>query len=868
MENPATFALRPISKIGWRYLLRHPWQTGLMILGITLGVAVVIAVDLANASAMRAFTLSAEAVAGRATHQIVGGPLGLDEKIYVNLKKSGVIEAAAPVISEYVSSPELGGTLIQLLGIDPFADYPFRDYLRSESEGQKVLSVINLIDFLTKPGAILISENLASRYNLDRCIETMDGCEISLEILGEIKSAVIVGVLKPDNELSRRALENMIISDIATAQELSGNIGRIDHIDLILPENKQDVLAEQIRQLLPADARLVTVESRQGTVQEMTSAFRINLTALSLLALVVGLFLIYNTITFSVVQRRPLFGVMRCLGVTRKEIFTLVLFEAFTTGLIGSALGILIGLVLGQGAVRLVTQTINDLYFVLNVQDIQVAVSSLVKGSLLGIVATVLTAIPPAREATFSPPRAALSRSGLENKARRAVHMAAILGGIALVIGSVILLSPTRSLVLSFVGTFTVIIGFAMEAPLATMLLMRLAAPPLGKVWGSLGRMAPRDVVSSLSRISIAVAALMVAISVTIGVSLMVSSFRSTVVIWLEQTLQGDIYISAPNQTATQTTAPLNPEVVRTLESIPDASQLFLLRSVNVDSPFGETHVAAASNPTVAGERRYLATTVPEEAILAEMQRGAVIISEPYANRTGITSPGGELTLYTDRGAATFPIVGIYYDYSSTQGTVLMLLDTYRKYWNDTAITAAALKLASEDDLDETINQLNLSLSPIQRLEIRANQALREEVLRVFDRTFTITGALQILATIVAFIGVLSALLSVELERQRELGILRAVGLTARQLWGLILLETGLMGAVAGILALPTGYVLALILVHIINRRSFGWTLQMQASADPFLLALLVAIGAALLAGVYPVARMSRMLTAEAIRYE
>jgi putative ABC transport system permease protein len=380
--------------------------------------------------------------------------------------------------------------------------------------------------------------------------------------------------------------------------------------------------------------------------------------------------------------------------------------------------------------------------------------------------------------------------------------------------------------------------------------------------------MAPRDVVNSLSRTSIAVAALMVAISVTIGVSLMVTSFRSTVVAWLAETLQGDIYVSAPSQTSTQTTAPLNKDVIKVLDDWQGSSQLYLLRSVNVDSPLGETHIAAASNPMTGGERRFLSTSVPVGEIASEMQRGAVIISEPYANRMGIRRPGGEVTLYTDRGVMNFPVVGIYYDYSSTLGTILMDLDTYQSYWNDTAITAAAIKLLPGVNLDESISDLKSKLGPHQRLLIRANQVLRSEVMNVFDRTFAITGALQLLATMVAFIGILSALLSVELERQRELGILRAVGMTIRQLWGLILLETGLMGAVAGILAMPTGYVLASILVYIINRRSFGWTLQMQVSLDPFFLALLVAVGAALLAGIYPALRMSRMLAAEAIRYE
>jgi putative ABC transport system permease protein len=145
---------------------------------------------------------------------------------------------------------------------------------------------------------------------------------------------------------------------------------------------------------------------------------------------------------------------------------------------------------------------------------------------------------------------------------------------------------------------------------------------------------------------------------------------------------------------------------------------------------------------------------------------------------------------------------------------------------------------------------------------------LREEVLEVFDRTFDITTALQVLATVVAFIGVLSALFSLQLEKGRQLGILRAIGLSVRQLWQLVLMETGLMGLVAGLLSLPTGYVLSWILIFIINRRSFGWTLQMRVEAEPFLQALLIALTAALLAGIYPAFRISQKITADAIRFE
>ena len=197
-----------------------------------------------------------------------------------------------------------------------------------------------------------------------------------------------------------------------------------------------------------------------------------------------------------------------------------------------------------------------------------------------------------------------------------------------------------------------------------------------------------------------------------------------------------------------------------------------------------------------------------------------------------------------------------------------MSQSVYQKYWDDQTITAISLKLDPSVDVDETSQMLRNAISPIQRLIVRPNLTLRNEVFEVFDRTFAITQALQLLATIVAFIGVLSALLSLELERQRELGILRAIGLTSRQLWGLIMMETGMLGSTAGILAMPTGYVLSLILIFIINRRSFGWTLQMEVLQEPFIQAFILAVSAALLAGIYPAWRMSRMVAAEAMRFE
>jgi putative ABC transport system permease protein len=655
--------------------------------------------------------------------------------------------------------------------------------------------------------------------------------------------------------------------DIATAQEVTGKIGLLDRIDLILPEDDPATVG-RLQAHLPESILILPVAARDGIVKEMTQAFRVNLTAMSLLAMVVALFLIYNTMTFSVTQRRPLFGILRSLGVTRREIFLMVVTEALALGAVGAALGTLLGILMGRSTVGLVTQTINDLFFVTTVRDIPIPVSSLIKGNLLGVIATTLTAAFPAWEAARIPPRTAMSRSGLESKANQIIPWIGLGGVLIILIGTGILFIPTNSLVISFLGTFAVVIGLAMLTPVITIGLMSLSSRLTQKIWGVLGRMAPREVVNSISRTSIAVAALMVAVAVTIGVSLMVTSFRATVVTWLDQILHGDIYVSVPGAAVGQPSYPLKPEVIPILENWDGVARVDLLQTTIADSPNGPIQVSANNNPNDGMEQIYLSTEVPPEEIWRAVENGAVIVSEPLANRLNLPANGAIIELYTSQGLHAFPVVGVYYDYASTQGNAILSLNVYRQFWEDENITAAALVLEPAAD-PETITQgLQTRLAPLQSLLIRPNQALRAETLDIFDRTFAITSALQLMTTVVAFVGVLSAMLALQLDKQRQLGILRAIGLTAKQLWTLVVLETGLMGAVAGLFAMPTGYILAVILIYVINRRSFGWTLQMQVDPGPFVQAFLVAVIASLLAGLYPARRILQRNTAEAIRFE
>jgi putative ABC transport system permease protein len=848
-------------RIGWRYLWRHPWQAVLMLVGIALGVAMVVSIDLANSAASRAFDLSTEAIAGRATHQIVGGSTGLDESLYTRLRVQGGVTDAAPVVTDYFTSPQLGGRPMQLLGVDPFAEAPFRSYLSAGAAYGPETGNNQLITFFTRPGALIMSEGLAGEYGL------RVGDAIRLHINGQQKSGVLVALLRPTDRLSARALDGLVLADISTAQELAGQVGRLDHIDLILPADN-GAAEQRIAALLPPGVQIVTVGARSGAVAQMTAAFRLNLTALSLLALVVGMFLIYNTMTFSVVQRRALFGALRCLGVTQGEVGRLVLVEAVGAGALGSALGLGLGVLLGQGAVRLVTQTINDLYFVVTVRGLAVSGSSLAKGAAVGMLATVAAAALPAREAALVPPQLALRRSDIEERAGRLVPVSAAAGGLLLLAGVGLLAIPTRSLIVSFGGLFAVVLGFALTAPLVTRLLLRAATPATSRVFGVLGRMAPRSVVGALSRTAVAVAALMVAISVVIGVGLMVGSFRTTVIDWLGQTLYSDVYIAVPEVTGTHPTAPLDPAVIKIAAGWPGVRSYELQRSVTVASPAGQVAVSGVSTAASAAHRTFISTDTGGQSVEAALAGGAVLASEPLANRLNLPRHGAAITLDTDRGPHTFPVAGIYRDYSSSQGVAIMTLEVYRHYWNDNALSAMSLTLQPGVNPDTVAHNLGARLAQVQEVSVQSNRSLRNDVLRVFDQAFAITNALQLLAALVAFVGVLSALLSLQLERAHELGVLRAIGLTVRQLSSVVFIETGLIGAVAGLLSMPTGLALALILTFVINRRSFGWTLQFQLNGALFAQALALSVVAALLAGIYPALRLGRMLAAEVLRGE
>jgi putative ABC transport system permease protein len=825
----------------------------LVVLGVALGVAVVVAVDLANESAGRAFVLSMDTLAGRATHLIDAGPQGVDEELFARLRREAPLWPAAPVLEAWGKT---GGETVHLLGIDPFSEAAFRNEVaKAGAEAVEKL--------LTDQKAVLLAAPTARRLGLNA------GDTFLVSFAGRSHRLKLAGLIPAGAQAA--AVDGLLLADIAMAQELTGATGRLSWIDLRLPDGAAGrEAAARLRDWLPPGTVLVPARARTQATLQMTRAFRANLTAMSLLALVVGMFLIYNTMTFTVLRRRRLLGTLRLLGVTRGEIFRAVLIEALAIGLIGSAFGLLMGAALGEGLVRLVTRSINDHYFVLTVSTLLVTGGPLLKGLVLGILATSAATLLPAFEAAGVTPLAALQRSRLEERAHRLAPGLA-LAGAALAAAAVLLLVVSgRSLLAGFTGLFLLLIGLAWACPWLVRGACRVTAPLLEPLFGLPARLAIRGVAAGLSRTGIATAALMLAVATVVGVGVMVASFRATVDLWLQSTLRADIYVGVPGVRGGPARGSLDGALIARLKGLPGVAGVASRRGTRVYEAGEATDVEALDLSTGLSPP-YVLKRGEAARVWSNFRAGrAVLISEPLAWHRGL-DVGDTLTLRTDHGPRRLPVAGVYYDYGTEHGEVLMARALYERCFTDRGVSSLGLYLRPGADRDAVMRAVRAGVAAQRdgrEVRVRASGEIRTASLAVFDRTFTITRVLRVLAMVVAFVGVLSAFMALVLERAKEFAVLRATGMTPGQLRALVTVQTGFMGLLAGLLALPSGLILALVLIEVINRRSFGWSMQTLLEPGLLLQAVGLALAAALLAGLYPGWKLARSSPAEALQEE
>jgi putative ABC transport system permease protein len=839
-----------------RYFARHPALTALNIVGIALGVTVFLSIQIINHSALESFRASVDIVAGKADLEVIGDGLRFDEQAYPIVANDPDIAAATPTVEEVASLTDYPGEYLQILGIDIFSNQPLRTFELHDAQNQRP----DVVGFLSDPKVIALTRKLSQRLGLKigdpLRLETQTGTE-----------TFHVGYLLDFGEDAPGADEHLSVMDIANVQEDFRHVGKLSRISALLrPGADFNAVCADLRAKLPADVIVHAPDRHNRQIERMIGAFQLNLTALSLISLLVGMFLIYNTVATAVVRRRHEIGVLRALGLSGLQVQALFIAEALVLGLAGSLLGLFLGIVMAGQLVGAVSQTITSLYILASIHDLFISPGAILAALSLCLGAVIFAAWFPAREAALLSPVEALSVGHLEESSARGTGRWLMVGvGLLLLSAIVAHLSLDYGPAwLSFGSALFALLGFAFFVPTMSRLFSRCVKPR-----SIMARIAFGHFAQSLHRTSMAIASLVVALAMVVGISTMIFSFRTTVESWLNRSIQSDLVIAPAANLLIGNREMVRPEVERIVAALPHVTY-DSFRELRVQLN-GETVKLATVRLAVTRdiERLEFSQGDSREAFAAAINHGAVLVSQPFYRRFHL-GLGDTLSLATPTGRHEFKIAGVYIDYTTEGGVILVDWQTYQKYWQDDAINGIGIYIDKNSNLTaaQLQAQLRPQLAPYGDYLIKSNQELREQVFRIFDQTFSVTYILQTIGIIISGLGIFLTLTILVTERRREISILRAIGASRGQIEAMVLWEAAIIGLLGSFLGILAGLVLAAILSYVINVSFFGWTIS-WATPWRFLLSLpFMVIGAALIAGYWPARQAGRLDIADGVKME
>ncbi len=820
-----------------RPLRRDTLRTALTVLSVALGVAVVVAIDLAGDAATGSFRSSLATVVGSTDLEIVANG-GVDEA-YIGMLAALPLDAHfAPVLEDLATIEGIGN--VPVYGVD----------LVGKATGE----------FKSNQGSssLVLSRGLASRLHVS--VDQPVSAVIN-DQRGTFQIAAIAGAQDAE----------FLLLDIADAQKALNRYGKLDRIDVKIAPRQDFAAAERrIRELLPPSYVVQKPGTRSEENQRMLTAFRWNLRVLSYISLVVGAFLIYNTIAVSLVRRRGEIGVLRALGASRQGVLWLFLGEAAMLGFIGSILGIALGRVLAEGTVGLIAETVNSLYTSSRPAPIALSAREIITGLLAGTLVALLSAWGPAREAMNVSPTEAMGRGAHEHRARLAWKMnlgwAALLAALAAAASQAPPMGGNP--VGGYCSALLAIGAAALASPAMVLAVNHLTRRAVRRLFGVEGMFAGRSLAASLARTSVIVGALATAIAMMASVGIMVGSFRETVLVWLDTQLRADLYIRPVGRTGAGQYPALSAEIPPIVANVPGVEAVDVFHALEFRYQ-GQRATFGAGNLEIVrryGRLRFLPGQ-DRDAILRSLPgQDRAIVSEPFANRHGFRA-GDRLVVPLGARTLALTVAGVYYEYSSNQGYVIVDRSTLLKYLPEQPPTNVAIYLRR--GVDATAVQREIQKRTVAyRIVIAPNQSLRRNALEIFDRTFAITYALEAVAIVVAMLGAANSLLALVLDRRRELGLLRYLGASGSQIRRMILLEAGFLGMLANLLGLALGLVLSLLLIYVVNKQSFGWSIQFHPPALLLSFAVLTVWCATLLAALYPARAAARLNPIDVIHEE
>jgi putative ABC transport system permease protein len=827
-----------------RYAFRHRFLAAVNVLSVALGVAIYLAIQITNRSAEKSFAAAVDIVAGRAHLEARGD---IDDALFPRLQSIEGVKAATPLVEGIIILPDFPGEYLHLIGIDPLTNGEFQNLRVKSSDGDTADR------WFGDAHAVSITKSFASAHGLKI------GDALKIEI-GEKRVALNIAFILDTDQ----ADSHLAAMDIGWAQELLEKTGTLSAVLFRVRDPKNpDAVAARIREIVPADALVEPPSERSAQVAKMLSGFQLNLTALSLVSLLVGVFLVYNTITASVVRRRAEIGMLRSVGVSPGQVRWLFLGEALLYGLTGSLLGICCGIIIAHFLLGVVATTISNIYVLTSIESVYVPWDQVAIVLLLGLTATFLGAWVPAQSAARASPLKALNLGFLIERSERPAFAFLGWSALAAIVALTSAMTALRGGIrhAAFLCALSTLVAFCLLTPFLTYWFGRW----VGALFqgAHLIHLAAQNLVRSLFRNAITIAALASAAAMLVSVSIMIFSFRSTIDRWINRRLVADLFVTSAANEIAGFQSFVSPDLLMFLKHLPAVGALDTYRDYQTE---------LAGEPVALGIVQGSGRNRPQFVGGADAQKlerwhsaDTVIASEPLARRFHLRE-GQNLVLSTPAGTKTFKVVGIFYDYTRDSGLLLMQRSNFEEYWYDDRVHSVALYLKSGTSPDQVIEEIRHGYSQSDAYAIHSNRELRTTVTRIFDQTFAVTYLLRGIAMVVAIIGITLNLTVLVQERERELAVLRALGSSIWQIVVLILSEAFLLGALAVGIGIVAGCVLAFVLTEVINKAFFGWTIPLQIPWEQLGSVPLVLLPIAILAGLLPAIHAGRVTIIEAIR--
>ncbi len=843
--------------LSWPYLRKHVLRWSLTVAGIALGVAVFVAMRAANESVLAAFDRTVDRIAGATQLQVWAGDFGFDEAVLDRVQSLREVRAAAPVIEASVDTGLPGQGNLLILGVDMTGDRSLRDY-DLESGDEAVID--DPLVFLAQPDSLMVTKEFAERNGLHI------NSRIPMRTMDGPKLFTVRGIMRSGG-LTRAFGGSLAIMDIYAAQKVFGRGRKFDRIDLAAQEG---VPVEQCRaalkKLLGPCFEVEAPSARGQHFEAMLRGYSVTVSISSVLALLIGLFIIYNSFAIAVAQRRAEIGILRALGASRSQIRMLFLGESAVAGLIGSALGVAAGVGLARGVSIYIGRLMQDVYGVgQNVGEAFISAKLMLASLAIGVATSMIGAWIPARAAARVDPVQALQKgkyqvlSAGENRVRRIVAACfAVLSADCLLFGS--------SNLIFYAGFALMILTAVLLAPTLALWLARLLRPMLGWLRPVEGALAADSLIQAPRRTSATVAALMLSLAMVIGFGGVARAVYVSVVEWLDTALNPDFFV-APSQNLANRSFTFPAEMGPQLEELEGVAQVQLVRSARV--LFRQTPVTVVSVELAriarTTRRRALVGNIEEMYRLAAQGKG-VIVSDSFAGLRGVKF--GELVeLPTPNGLLRLPVVGITRDFTDQQGSILIDRSVFRRWWNDDTVNTIRVYVrpgASPADVRQRILE---RFAGHRRLLVLSNREVREHILRITDQWFGMTYNQIAVAVLVAILGIVNTLIVSITDRRRELGVLQAVGGLRRQIRHTVWMEALGIGVIGLILGLAVGAINLFYTLEL-SRLMAGLRLDYVFPVAVALFLVPVILAAAWVAALAPAESAVRGSLVEALEYE